>query len=180
MKPSKMNLRLRRRVGEKAQGSAYGLDPYAFLDVMGVIAQLQIDDKPVDAEKLTVLAYAQGKCRGVGEYVDGRVFMTLYGGAGEVLTLKVIDEQGLELKVQESVTLTSSVEGTRTNPVIWHMEDPEVVDVQQPMMATTKAMPTGYYNLFGSYVGKDASKLRAGIYVVRRADGTTRKVSLRR
>lgn len=180
MKPSKMNLRLRRRVGEKAQGSAYGLDPYAFLDVMGVIAQLQIDDKPVDAENLTVLAYAQGKCRGVGEYVDGRVFMTLYGGAGEVLTLKVIDEQGLELKVQETVTLTSSVEGTRTNPVIWHMEDPEVVDVQQPMMATTKAMPTGYYNLFGSYVGKDASKLRAGIYVVRRADGTTRKVSLRR
>lgn len=171
--PVRRSVRLRR--SPRRNASAYGPDPHAYPDVMGVIAQLQVEDQVVEPEPFTVIAEVDGECRGRGECVDGKVFMTLYGRADETLTLKALDEEGNELQIQETVRFVPSVEGSREQPIVWHMEDPAIVIVKQPMANGIAVMPVGYYNLSGTFMGSDASRLRTGFYIVRMADGSTRK-----
>lgn len=55
------------------------------------------------------------------------------------------------------------------------------MQMEDPLAQThTKDAPEGYYNLLGAFLGYDATRLRAGFYIVRQADGTARKIFLRR
>lgn len=58
-------------------------------------------------------------------------------------------------------------------------DDPEIVNVEQIVTEGMTSAPVGYYNLSGTFLGHDAHGLRAGLYIVRRADGTTRKIMIR-
>ena len=113
--PARHTVRLR-KPRQGLQSTAYGLNPHAYPNVMGAIAQLYVDDQPVDVEEFTVLAYSGDECRGVGECVDGKLFMTLYGFDGDAITLKGLDAQGDEYPIQESLDFTSAVLGTRSAP----------------------------------------------------------------
>ena len=53
----------------------------------------------------------------------------------------------------------------------------DIEELDDTMMASSSV---GYYNLNGIFLGREASHLRAGMYVVRKADGTTRKVLIRK
>lgn len=172
-------VRLRRpKQAQSVQG--FDLNPYAYPDVMGVIASLQVDDQPVSAEEFTVVAYTDGVCRGVSECVDGRVFMTLYGIAGEAMTLRAVDEQGEEHPITEEVTLASDLKGTRERPVVWHIGPAGNVGIGAPAIATTSVVPIGYYSLSGTYMGASDSHLRPGFYIQRLSDGSARKMFLRK
>ena len=172
-------VRLRRpKQAQSVQG--FDLNPYAYPDVMGVIASLQVDDQPVSAEEFTVVAYTDGVCRGVSECVDGRVFMTLYGIAGEAMTLRAVDEQGEEHPITEEVTLASDLKGTRERPVVWHIGPSGNVGIGAPAIATTSVVPIGYYSLSGTYMGASDSHLRPGFYIQRLSDGSARKMFLRK
>lgn len=168
-----------RKPAQGLQAQSYGLNPHAYPDAMGAIARLQAEDKLLDNEAFTVLAYYEGECRGIGECVDGLLFMTLYGVDGEAITLKAIDEQGEEHAIKETIEFSSTVRGTRAKPLSWHLTDGEQVGISAPALAQTAAMPVGYYSLSGMYLGNELSRLSAGFYIVRLSDGTSRKVLLR-
>ena len=81
----------------RAQGfvaSRYGVDKYAYPNVMGIIGQLVTDDERPDAEpdRFTLLAYSDGECRGIGTWVDGQIYMTIYGQGNEQLQFFAFDE----------------------------------------------------------------------------------------
>lgn len=176
--PARHSVRLRKPM-QGLQAQSYGLNPHAYPNVMGAIARLQADDKLLDNEAFTVLAYSDGQCRGIGECVDGLVFMTLYGLDGDAITLKAIDELGEEHAIKETIDFASTVSGSRAKPLAWHLTDAEQVGISAPALAQTAAMPIGYYSLSGLYLGNDTSRLHAGLYIVRLSDGSSRKVLLR-
>ena len=176
--PARHTVRLR-KPRQGLQSTAYGLNPHAYPNVMGAIAQLYVDDQPVDVEEFTVLAYSGDECRGVGECVDGKLFMTLYGFDGDAITLKGLDAQGDEYPIQESLDFTSAVLGTRSEPLVWHMASPEQVGIAAPVQMASAAVPIGYYDLCGTYLGNTPSRLRPGIYIIRLSNGTSRKALIR-
>ncbi|MBQ7495928.1 MAG: CotH kinase family protein [Bacteroidaceae bacterium] len=47
---------------------------------------------------------------------------------------------------------------------------------QQTAQPGTNMVPVGYYNLQGTFMGNDVTRLHTGIYVVRQSDGSTRKI----
>ncbi len=170
-------IRLRRpKLAPSAQG--YDLNPYAYPDIMAVIATLQADDQPLDADVFTIVAYADGVCRGVGECIDGHIFMTLYGNEGDALILRAVDEQGEQHPIRERVTLASDLLGTRAKPVVWHLGPTDDDAINAPELASVSAVPVGYYSLSGTYMGMDRHILRVGFYIQRFSDGTSRKVFL--
>ena len=167
-----------RRQARSAQTEAYGLNRNAYPNVMGLIGQLYAEEQPVDAEPFNVVAYADGICRGVGECVDGLVFLTLYGFDGEELTFKTYDAQGEELDIKESFTFTSDLTGTRSTPVALHMSS-HTEDQIADNAKTVISVPVGYYSLSGTYMGTRPSRLASGFYIVRMSDGKTQKLWLR-
>ena len=63
---------------------------HAFADNMTIVATIDGVDFPEDC---TVGAFVNGECRGRGEYVDGRYFITVHGAAGESVSFVLYDEQ---------------------------------------------------------------------------------------
>ena len=62
--------------------------------------------------------------------------------------------------------------GTKIDPI-----PEDIEELEDSMMAYSSV---GYYNLNGIFLGRDARHLRTGMYVVRKADGTTHKVLIRK
>lgn len=175
--PAVSKVRLRRPASARMTDSN-GIDRYAFPNVMGIIATLALEDAAFDATRLKVLAYADETCRGCGEWVDGQLFLTLYGQGGEDLTFKVSTEAGDELDIRETLSFTPDVVGTRAEPVVLHVLgnlDTGIVGSQP----SASSMPAGYYNLYGIFAGRRSDVLRPGIYIVRQSDGSTQKVIIK-
>ena len=123
----------------------------------------------------TVLAYADGQCRGAGELVDGLLFLTLYGVDGEQLTFKAMNEEGETFTIAEQLTFASDVRGTLTAPQQFTISD---IKVEIPAVAHT-VTPSSFYTIAGVFAGRDTRSLTPGLYIVRYADGTYRKVFIK-
>ena len=124
----------------------------------------------------------EGRCRGVGRYVDGLIWMTVYGTSVETLTLKATDAAtGLIYEVNETLTFTPDVVGTIQDPIVFTLGIP--VDVAQ-LRSSNVVEQVGYYSLGGMYLGKHRQSLLPGIYVRKYTlrDGTiiTKKISVER
>lgn len=176
LRPAASKVRLR-RVNAAATADGNGIDRHAFPNVMGIIATIQLKDS-TDATKLSVWAYADNTCRGRGEWVDGQLFITLYGDGNEELTFKAVDEGGNVMDIQETFAFSSDVLGTRSKPIVLHATG-DADAIMAHSQAGGQALPVGYYSLCGTFVGRSPEGLRPGIYVVRYADGTTQKRFIR-
>ena len=174
--PASSSAKLLRSREKSASEIRYGYDKYAYPDVMGVIARLQVtDNSATDLSNFIVTAYVGGECRGVGEEVDGNLFLTLYGVDGEKLSFKATDEEGNSYDVREQLTFASDVIGTPTAPQLFNISG-IITDV--PVMASA-SVPSSYYTLGGVFAGRDVHALKPGLYIVRHADGSYRKVLIR-
>ncbi|MBO4907010.1 MAG: CotH kinase family protein [Bacteroidaceae bacterium] len=185
LRPAASRVRLRRPSAAKAMDS-YGVNPHSYPSVMGLIAVvmsesdgslIQPNSPDVDGDSdIEVLAYAGEECRGHSQWVDGQLFLTLYGDGAEELTFKVITADGTVLDIRETLTFASDVIGTRQSPVILHAYGNTNTGVNHTSSAATQAMPVGYYNLHGIYLGTRADVLHPGLYLIRNSNGTTTKV----
>lgn len=167
----------------RAQGfvaSRYGVDKYAYPNVMGIIGQLVTDDERSDAEpdRFTLLAYSDGECRGIGTWVDGQIYMTIYGQGNEQLQFFAFDESdGTMRPVVEKHDFAADVIGTAQAPCLFHLGEGEPTDIAS---ITGGAAPhisvEGYYNLNGQRMNSQGVPHTAGIYIVKYADGSFRKI----
>lgn len=166
----------------EAAASKYGVDKHAYPNVMGVIARLQLDGQTVDTDRFTLLAYAGDECRGEGKWVDGRLWMNVYGDGGETVTFRAIDQMdGTAYAVKETTAFASDVLGTYDAPRLLTLTDviDASLDIASLSTASGKrlsASVTGYYSLGGTLVAHRAAALREGIYIVRYSNGQCRKV----
>ena len=165
--------RLTRSRQRSATEMHYDFDKYAYPDVMGVVAQLQLDGQPVDPNLFTVQAYAGGQCRGVGEAVGDWLMLSAYGVDGEHITFRATDAEGEHYKITATLDFVSDVAGTLAAPIVFELND---IGTDVPDLASTSAKPVGFYTIGGMYVGNQSRTLAPGIYVVRYSDGSRRKV----
>ncbi|MCF0198304.1 MAG: CotH kinase family protein [Bacteroidaceae bacterium] len=146
----------------------------AYADVMGLVAQLSEADIDTDQASLSVGAFSSdGECRGIGKYIDGQLFITVYGTVGEPIVFKASDAvAGLEYDVAESFTFESNVLGSRANPVTLHIGG--ATDVTAPV-GNAAVLSVAYYSINGAYAGSSERSLKQGIYIKKciMNDGTT-------
>ena len=75
--------------GRRSASAIWNYNAHAFADNMTIVAAIDGVDSPEDC---TVGAFVKGECRGKGEYVDGRYFITVHGTAGESVSFVLYDE----------------------------------------------------------------------------------------
>ena len=164
------------------QEQRYGVDPHAWPNVMGVIAQLRLDSTVVAPDRLTLLAYAGDECRGVAQWIDSLAWLTVYGDGNEPLHFRAIDPiDGCVYQAVETELFTSGMTGTPQQPrllnLIPYADGPTNATLA---VANNDSSPIeGIYTLSGVYVGRRTVTLPQGFYVLRHADGTKRKLLIR-
>ena len=125
------------------------------------------------------MAYCDGECRGIGKCSDGIIYLTVYGQGGEPLQFIAYDEMdGTMYPVVERHDFIADIMGTEQTPCLFHLGEGETTDLAE---LTTDNAPhitvEGYYNLSGLRMGsRGTAALLPGLYVVKYADGSFRKV----
>lgn len=188
----KLNRKVRRI---SALEKLYSFDRQIGPDVMGVIGEMQLDGIAVQPEAMTLLAYVGNECRGACKWVDNKLFLNVYGTAGErvifyalpagVSPATATDDQWFT--AQERLTLATAVEGKIAAPRVFTLKpgkDTEtgITDIAVEDGAQTsgsRSTITGYYTLSGTLAARRLEALTPGVYIARYADGTYRKAMVK-
>ncbi len=134
-------------------------------DVMGIVASITVNGVPDNSATYSIGAFSDdGECRGVGKYIDGKLFLTVYGEGSEHITFKASDASGIVYDIKESYTFASDVHGSRKSPVTLTIG--AATDI-----ATLKTNPSvehaAYYTLNGISAGTSKQSLAQGIYIAK-------------
>ena len=162
----------------------YGVDKHAYPEVMGIIAQLQKDGQTVDADRYTLLAIAaDGLCRGFSKGSEELWWLTAYGQTDDAIGFAAIDHvDGFTYAIEHQTTIAPTVIGTFDDPLVLTLSDQPISEPSAIGSQTQTASQTpiiGYYSLSGTFLTRWAASLGQGIYIVRHADGTCRKISIK-
>lgn len=107
-----------RRVSAAAPWS---YDAHKYADNTTMLAKLIIDGSPAVEGAFTVAAFSGSECRGIGQYLDGIIYMTIHGtiDKAETLSFKAYENAtGEEMEIIETITMNGQHEGTITSPKI--------------------------------------------------------------
>ena len=141
-------------------------DPSRFRDNMTIVAQLE--NVPF-VDNCRVFAFVGDECRGQGAAVQGKLFITVHGQAGETITFKLYDNDTRDLcEINESVPFQSML-GTVRQPLKMQKGKTIVTGVQG---LSTGAAATESFDLSGRRI----SGSQRGISIQRLSDGSVRKV----
>ncbi|MDR0232853.1 MAG: T9SS type A sorting domain-containing protein [Dysgonamonadaceae bacterium] len=93
-------------------------NPHNYPNNMNIVAQLYLDKKITPENAYTVGAFSGEECRGIGKYINGRLYITVHGtNIGETITFKAIENQSQkEAKINESVSFDEIILGTLSQP----------------------------------------------------------------
>ncbi|MBQ3781698.1 MAG: CotH kinase family protein [Bacteroidaceae bacterium] len=178
-----VNFSKRRARANNTLHQQFGINKYAYPNVMGMVAQLMMDGTPVDADRFTLLAYVGDECRGMAEAIDHRLFLTLYGEGGERLHYRAIDKlDGAQYGVEESDAFASNVVGSLESPrlLTLTLDTDDATGIDSPIadnpQNSGEHRVVGYYSLDGVLMGSRAATLSPGLYLVKYADGTCEKL----
>ena len=95
---------------------------------MNIIAQLYDDDTPVDEGEYHIGAFSDTECRGIGVYVNGLIYLTIYGNGEETIHFKAAECDNDRLHdVMETFDFEADVLGSRHQPVALHIGTPTKV-----------------------------------------------------
>ena len=109
--------------------SPWHCDETQFADNTTLIAELYDNEVPVMEGIFAVGAFCGKECRGVGEYVDGKLFMTIHGNPGDAITFKAIENAtGNERKVKETLTFCETPFGILSSPFILNLGENSGID----------------------------------------------------
>ncbi|MBP3822180.1 MAG: hypothetical protein J6I36_02025 [Bacteroidaceae bacterium] len=144
----------------------FSYDPSRFRDNMTIVAQLE--NVPF-VDNCRIFAFVGDECRGQGAAVQGKLFITVHGQAGETITFKLYDDDTRDLcEINESVPFQSML-GTVRQPLKMQKGKTIVTGVQG---LSTDAAATESFDLSGRRI----SGSQRGISIQRLSDGSVRKV----
>lgn len=107
------------RMAEAEVTSPWHFDSHKYPYNMNMIATVQADGSTVPAGLFTVGAFVGGECRGVGQYVGDKLYMTIYGdvNTSTKLTFKAIDNSNQqEYDIVETVKFANTMLGSVSSP----------------------------------------------------------------
>lgn len=157
------------------------LSKFIYPNVMGVIAVVEKDGGQVPNEQFTISAYSKGVCRGWGEWIDGALYMTIYGVGGEEIEYRAVDNiSHVEYRIAETSMFTSDIVGSPSSPICLTISeengDATSVSAYDKAVNEVNAATCGYYSLSGILVSKDGVGLSAGTYIVVLENGLRKKI----
>lgn len=101
-----------------ATSSDWSYDASAYPDNMTIVAELYNKDnvKVMDGT-YTIGAFCDDECRGIGQYENGLLYITVHGNYNNSIKFKGIENAtGMDAEVKESLTFTDAPIGTVRNP----------------------------------------------------------------
>ena len=135
-----------------ATNSSWQADMHAYPHAIGVVATLQTD---MAMSNYTLAAFHNGECRGIAEEVNGLLYLNIYGEGNESLNFKLMNHQGKEYDVMQTLTFTpESIIGSRKSPLQLTLKS---ADVQTPSLSSSRIISTTYYTLSGMRIAAPTS-----------------------
>jgi hypothetical protein len=153
--------------GSRAQRvSIWNYDASRFANNMTMVATLSNIDQP---EQYTLGAFVDGECRGEGEYINGRMYITAHVNDGEQVSFVLYNEwTGDYLNVEQTFTARTRI-GSVTAPIALTTGTTTGIST-----ATTATAAQEVYDLQGRKV---TGSQRNTINIVRMRDGSVRKIT---
>ncbi|WP_455587455.1 T9SS type A sorting domain-containing protein [Bacteroides sp.] len=107
-----------------APSSPWSVDEHKYPNNMSMIAQLVVDESIAPVGTFTVGAFCGDECRGIGQYVNDHLFITIYGeSAEERISFKAIENvTSTECTISEVLPFANSA-GVYNSPVTLHVND---------------------------------------------------------
>ncbi|MBO4850991.1 MAG: T9SS type A sorting domain-containing protein [Prevotella sp.] len=106
------------------QEGGWTYDAHRHADNVTLIGQPLLDGFPVVEGAFSVAAFIDGECRGIGRYVEGRLFMTIHGDLAQpgTISFKAVENAtGRPFDVEETLTFGNQRYGTLASPVKLHL-----------------------------------------------------------
>lgn len=140
---------------------------HAYPDVMAVVAQVFCND--MDAQEcgsFSIGAFGEdGECRGVGRYVDGLLWMNIYGDGMENITFKAADElTGQVHAVKEVLPFRADIVGSMKSPLILNIGEATGI---ASLKLCKDIESVSYYSVSGQHEGHDSHHLSTGIHIAK-------------
>lgn len=104
-----------------AANAPWSYDAHKYADNTTMLAKLQVDGSPAVEGAYTVAAFNGSECRGIGQYIDGIIYMTMHGTIdnAETFSFKAYENAtGKELEILETITMNGQHEGTISSPKV--------------------------------------------------------------
>ena len=144
----------------QTKSDPWTVDIHAYPNMMCITADLFEGDIKADADKYCIAAFSGDECRGVGEYVKGIIFLSVYGDKSVPLTFLAADRATGEVyDIQESVDFNADVLGSVKAPFAFHLGEASGVNA----IEADGSLKVGIFNLMGQKVNR-ADK--PGIYII--------------
>ena len=148
------------------------VDRQRYPNVMGMVAELWQDGKPVDDSSEWLLgAFSGGECRGLAETVGNHLMMNVYGHGGEKIDFFVMHrESGEILPVSESEEFRADLLGTVRQPYRLNMG--VLTGIRDATrLNNNEQINNNWYDLQGrrisvSSASSENSVLPKGVYIV--------------
>jgi hypothetical protein len=149
----------------------WNYDASRFMNNTTIVATLPQAENLSDEWSIGV--FVGNECRGEGHFVDGLFFITAHTDRGELISMKLRHEPtGKMVGVEETLTTGQLRIGSIRQPMMLHA-DLSIVGISETKVHQ-KAV--SYCDLTGRKVGSQ----RSGIVLQRQADGTFRKIFIRK
>ncbi len=103
----------------------WNIEKHAYPDNMTIIASVHTPNGKAYEGAYTVGVFIDKECRGIGQYVDGKLFITIHGAVNESssVTFKAYENvTGKEYGIEESLTFNGQHVGTMNNPYGLHIK----------------------------------------------------------
>lgn len=107
-------------------------DAHKYADNTTMLAKLNVDGAPAMEGAYTVAAFSGSECRGIGQNIDGIIYMTIHGSIdnAETLSFKAYDNAtGNELEITETIKMNGQHEGTISSPKILNAKGTTGIDL---------------------------------------------------
>ena len=109
--------------GRKTSPAPWSYDAHKYADNTTMLAKLYVNDVPAIEGAYTVAAFDGSECRGIGQFINGIIYMTIHGTIdnAETLSFKAYENAtGKELEIIETITMNGQHEGTISSPKVLH------------------------------------------------------------
>lgn len=95
----------------------WSVNVHKYPNMMCVTAELYNGNIIVGEDDYYVAAFVGEECRGVGKYIDGKIFLSVYGEKSEPIVFKAVDkESGETFDIDTKIDFKADAVGTVNNP----------------------------------------------------------------
>jgi hypothetical protein len=111
--------------------SPWNYDTHQYPDNTTLIAELYANGIQALEGAFAVGAFKGDECRGIGKYVDGKLFLTIHGSISDdkTIRLKAYEQvTGKEFDIDETISFKGQHLGTFAKPLALHVSDATGID----------------------------------------------------